>query len=305
MDISVVLATRNRALQLSETLEHYRKLNTENIRWELLVTDNGSTDDTLNVLKSVASDLPLSVFECPDPGKAAAVNLALEHASGALIVFTDDDILPDENWLLEYATGLTHWPNEAIFGGQIEPRFEPGTSAWIASPNFPLARVAYSHYKPADSEQKVSTAPFGGNFAVKRTVLMDARFDAEIGPRPGSYRMGVETELLTRLAKNGWNFVYLDRAFVQHVIRPEQTTERWLLKRAYNAGLSRGRNQRSSGKGPPMSATSLAYESIRLGLKYQVQRMFADEQSRLRTGVRWQQARGELQGRKDMSHPGE
>lgn len=60
VDISVVMATLNRDEQLRRTLDAYRSLDTTGIRWELIVVDNNSTDNTAGVLDAFV--IPGSVF---------------------------------------------------------------------------------------------------------------------------------------------------------------------------------------------------------------------------------------------------
>ena len=62
------------------------------------------------------------------------------------------------------------------------------------------------------------------------------RFDERFGPRTGSYPMGGETELMTRLDGAGLRAWHVRNAVVEHVIRPYQLTAEWLLSRAVRFG---------------------------------------------------------------------
>src|ERR1700676_1787445 len=103
MRITVAICTWNRAKLLDQTLTQMRELRIPvGVEWELLVVNNNCTDDTDAVLGRHAAHLPLQRLFQPRQGKSYAANLAVERSRGALIVWTDDDVLVDPNWLAEY-----------------------------------------------------------------------------------------------------------------------------------------------------------------------------------------------------------
>jgi glycosyltransferase involved in cell wall biosynthesis len=96
--VSVILATRNRAALLAETLDALAKQRWPRDRFEIVVADNGSTDDTRILVESFAraDDTPVVRYLfVAEPGKSHAVNAALRFARGDVLAFTDDDVLPD------------------------------------------------------------------------------------------------------------------------------------------------------------------------------------------------------------------
>jgi glycosyltransferase involved in cell wall biosynthesis len=68
-------------------------------KWDIVVADNGSLDGTAELLSAAEKRLPLvRVFE-PRRGKSRALNAAIRSAEGGLLVFADDDIIPEPGWL--------------------------------------------------------------------------------------------------------------------------------------------------------------------------------------------------------------
>src|SRR5580765_3816192 len=106
MFVSVVIATRNRQELLVETLAALAAQRWPRDRFEIIVADNGSTDATRSVVAQAAATAgapSIAHLFVGQPGKSHAVNAALQAARGDLIAFTDDDVLPDPNWIAALA----------------------------------------------------------------------------------------------------------------------------------------------------------------------------------------------------------
>lgn len=101
MKISVVIATYNRKESLRATLHALEKQRFPKADFEVCVVSDGSTDGTDKMLAEYQHTgvLNLHFFSQENKGPAAARNLAIRSASGEIIAFTDDDCLPNENWL--------------------------------------------------------------------------------------------------------------------------------------------------------------------------------------------------------------
>ncbi len=157
LDLSVIVATRNRSAILRETLASLKRLDTEGLRWELIVVDNGSTDDTAQILEQARQRLPLSILREERLGQNYARNRGLENARGELLIFSDDDILFPANWLREYLEASRRWPECGIFGGPIEPVFPEGVPVWIRE--HPQAGFVFGRFHPERSEGLSITEP--------------------------------------------------------------------------------------------------------------------------------------------------
>jgi len=241
LDVSVLIATRDRAVLLAQTLSHLARQQLEGLRWEVLVVDNGSRDATSQVLARTGRQLPLVALAEPKPGKNRALNRAVAAARGQLLIFADDDIIAPPHWVTALCGAAQRWPDDSIFGGQIAPLFPAGTPDWLAAPGFAYAGMAFGYYSLPVPEGPVDIAPFGANLALRRSLFATTCYCEAIGPQDGDYIMGSETELLLRLQSQGHRFIYVPAARVQHVVQPHQVTRRFLMKRAVRAGRSRAR----------------------------------------------------------------
>src|SRR5262245_21531557 len=94
--VSVIIPTRNRARGLKRLLDSLHGSTTlDSARLEIIVVNNGSTDETECLLKAEAAarrSNELIVLQQPIPGKSHAINLALGVAHGEILVVLDDDV---------------------------------------------------------------------------------------------------------------------------------------------------------------------------------------------------------------------
>jgi L-malate glycosyltransferase len=238
---TVLLATLNRAATLESVLDAYCRLDAPRAGWDLVVVDNGSTDRTKHVVESFSSRLPIRYHFEPTPGKNAALNSGLPLTCGDLVVFTDDDIYPRSDWLTRLCAAAESHRDFSVFCGIIEARWEVRPSESILRA-VPLS-VCYAIHNPGmhDGPSDAGHA-FGGNVAIRREVFRQGyRFDPSFGPRPRTYTMAGETELILRLAQDGHKVWCCESAIVEHLVPSAHVTTGWILKRAERWGRARAR----------------------------------------------------------------
>src|SRR3954463_164139 len=85
--MSIIMAVRNEAARLPARIDNLRALDSPADRLEIIVVDDGSTDDTLDVLFQHRD--VLHVVASPALGKASALNLGAARATGEALVFAD------------------------------------------------------------------------------------------------------------------------------------------------------------------------------------------------------------------------
>ena len=89
--VSIIIPLYNNEAYIAQTIDSCLGQTHDNI--EIIVVENGSTDKSYQVVKSI-DDKRLSVFQIPTPNAAAARNYGYQKATGAYIVFLDaDDVL--------------------------------------------------------------------------------------------------------------------------------------------------------------------------------------------------------------------
>jgi len=244
-DCSVVVCTYNRAASLADTLRALKAQQVpDSIDWEVVVVDNNSRDDTRAVVEAAAKDFPrLRYLFQPLQGLSHARNLGIEAARGALLLFTDDDVLPEPDWLACVVAGLRRHDADAC-GGYIAPIFEVPPPRWLTERfyGFLAVRTERTDDYPIES---ASQAPFGANMAVKRAVFdRVGLFDVTRGRSGKVLASGEDGELFERILAAGLRAWFIGDARVHHKVEAFRLSKRYLRRWRYqssrNIALSRG-----------------------------------------------------------------
>ena len=252
MRITVAICTWNRAKLLQQTLAKMVSLHIpRGVTWDLLVVNNNSTDHTESVLTSYLDKLPLSsVFE-PSPGQSYARNRAVHAAQGDLIIWTDDDVLVDSDWLAAYVDAADQWPTAAFFGGPIEPWFEGEAPPWLEQ-IYSRVENAFAARNLGEDPRLLTEGkfPFGANMAIRTKVQRRYLFDPKLGLRPGSRIVGDETAVFEEMTRDGLDGRWVPKAKVRHFIPKGRQTIKYL--RSYYHGYGQlcavKENQKEGGR---------------------------------------------------------
>jgi glycosyltransferase involved in cell wall biosynthesis len=115
--ISVVMATRNRCGHLRAAIDSVRSQRHE--RWELIVVDDGSTDDTPHLLAQI-EDPRIRALHLDHRGVCAARNAGLSAVTGDIVTYLDDDNLMHPGWLQAVAWAFERSPDtQVLYGARI------------------------------------------------------------------------------------------------------------------------------------------------------------------------------------------
>jgi glycosyltransferase involved in cell wall biosynthesis len=113
--ISIIIPTYNRRERLTELLESLAAQVGLTQRYEVIVVDDGSTDDT-EAVAAMAFPYRLRYFRQVNQGDAAARNTGAQHSQADLLVFFDDDILVAPDFLCHLVEAHACYPNSVIVG---------------------------------------------------------------------------------------------------------------------------------------------------------------------------------------------
>ncbi len=235
-DISVLIATYNRAATLRQTLENMVKLDMDGIDVQFVIINNNGSDNTKQIVESFFDRLKICYLYEPRSGKNCALNKALSEVSlGNVVVFTDDDVKPNKDWLRAIITTTKHNPDYSVFGGRIYAVWpQKNVPLWMMSSTIQTFGFAVHNYGNTDHIYAPTEYPFGPNFWVRRDVFTNnRRFNENIGPKPRNRIMGSETSFLMQLKKDGYRMLYCPSVIVGHIVQSYQITPSYLKKKAF------------------------------------------------------------------------
>ena len=227
MLITVIMCTRNRARQLRNVLDTFVRLTPPvDATWEMLVVDNGSTDDTAATIDAFADRLPLRRISEPKAGLSNARNAGVRAAKGEYICWTDDDVELDPGWLAAYARAFHRYRDGTIFGGIVEPVFEAPPPDWMVESASLGPMLAKRDHGPVEKlvPADVRFYPYGANFAVRTREQSLVEYDPKLGVSPAQKRLGEETCVLRSIAAMGGKQYWIPDARVRHIIPANRTS---------------------------------------------------------------------------------
>jgi GT2 family glycosyltransferase len=223
--VSIVVPVYNDSDGVSQTLDSLAKRGA--LSAELLVVDNGSTDDTPEFIRSYAGDYDSVHLLVEDEiqGSYAARNKGIQHADGNVLGFLDADETVDEDWL-DTALEAMHEQDVDYLGCNVELTLPEDTivGRYNAYTGFPVKQyLEEEHYAPTCA------------LLVKREVFEDVgRFDARL-------ISGGDREFGERVHEAGYEQGYAEDATVYH---PARTSFESLAKKNFRVGRGFCQKQR-------------------------------------------------------------
>ncbi len=114
MRFSIVIPTYNRSEKLKECLKALFDQDYPKKEYEIIVVDDGSTDNTPQLLKKMQklSHVPLYFFLQPNQGQGVARNKGIQEAQGGIILLIGDDIIATPQLLKEHDRTHKNHPEE-------------------------------------------------------------------------------------------------------------------------------------------------------------------------------------------------
>jgi len=216
IQLSVLLATRNNANVLRELLSRLGSCVAPR-SWEIVIVDNGSTDSTAALVKEYAERLPVRYFFEGRQGKSRALNRGLKHARGEVVVFTDDDINPDADWLVNIVRVMQSHPDINVLGGKIrvDKRLLP---AWLVN-SYNLMGILLSEHDLGNREMRYQAGkyPYGPNLSVRSRQLagLNNPWPEDVGPGT-SLPLGDEFIFITNINADSQDCLYSPECIVDH-----------------------------------------------------------------------------------------
>jgi glycosyltransferase involved in cell wall biosynthesis len=218
LELAVVIPTRERAElvnRLLASLEVQQGLPSGS--WEVVVVVDGSADGTADAIASRRFSFPLTTLELRHSGAGSARNKGWMHTQAPLVLFLDDDLLPNPRLLAQHVSAHREHRNTVVLGRNSPDRSAP-TDAWTLYDQATMA----ARYAAMGQKEVPSGIHVGGNFSVQRTHLeLVGGFDDHL-------LISEHIDLGFRLAQLGLTFAYEPGAEAVHCGR--RSYDKWCLR---------------------------------------------------------------------------
>jgi glycosyltransferase involved in cell wall biosynthesis len=236
--VSVIVPTYNRARTLAVTLESLVAQSYDPKKYEILVVDNNSSDNTRQVVEKLQSKTvpPLRYFFEPRQGVHYARNGVLKHARGEILYYTDDDMIADVDLLKEIVKPFGYDHKVAAVTGRVLPKWEQEPPEWI------LYLCRNHLLSLQDRPERLLICSHDCGVISCHQALRREAFVKSGGYNPentaGEWIGDGETGLNIKLQQLGYLFGYTSSSITHHMIPAERMTQRYLNKRLANQGNS-------------------------------------------------------------------
>jgi GT2 family glycosyltransferase len=214
----VVLPTWNRLGTLRQALEALGSQTVSSADFEVVVVSDGSTDGTDEEIRRTKTPFSLNFFSQENAGPASARNRGVALASGDLVLFLDDDVVPEPHLLEEHLRSHGSQGDRVVV---IGPMLTPADYR----PN-PFVRWEQAMlYKQYEAMERGDWEPnyrqfYTGNASLRRELLLS------VGGFDERFRRAEDVETAYRLGQAGATFFFNNRAVGYHYA--QRSFESWL-----------------------------------------------------------------------------
>lgn len=229
MTCSIIICTRNRAEMLEKTLLAFQRVVVpQDMQVEMIIVDNGSSDCTKEVIQSAKHPfMAIRQLTVPLPGKSRGLNAAIASAEGEVLLFTDDDVEPDGDWIEKMARPLFSMRCDAVSG--TISLGEELRRPWLTS----YHGVFLAWTTPAENSPDL----IGASMGIRRSVFdVIGPFDENLGP--GASGFGEEGLLCKQMRETGMVIFPVNDTHVVHHPDPSRLLRKSWLATAESVGKS-------------------------------------------------------------------
>lgn len=239
--LSVIIPTQNRSKYLSSLLDSLFLQKAGSFAWEIIVVDNASTDDTLDVAQEKTRQAPVPlryVYELK-PGLHQSRHRGTREAEGELIAFLDDDTVLSPEWISGVDLILSKKADAVV--SRILPKWEELPPKWLTE-LITNGKFSYLTLLDLGKEPKQIDPVFvwGASFFVRRSLIYElGGFHPDgLPPELLRYRGDGEWGFFRVFKQQGYNAWYDPRSIAYHRVSAKRMTLDYLCQRSYNEGIS-------------------------------------------------------------------
>ncbi|MBP7652817.1 glycosyltransferase family 2 protein [Candidatus Dependentiae bacterium] len=244
-ELSVIIPTFNRAHYLDITLDSLLNQTLSYEKFEIIIVDNGSTDNTKEISDSYKTKFShLKYIYEPKAGLHNARHCGLKNAVSDILVYADDDIKAFPAWLESVMKSFQD-ENTVLVGGNNFPEFEEQPPDWISGlweKSYYGKSMGYLSLIEFGNKKKEIPAYYvwGCNFAVRKQIVYDAGgFHPDAFPANYiKFRGDGESTVTNYIMQKKLKTFFVPEASVYHIIPASRLTLDYFKKRSYQQGIT-------------------------------------------------------------------
>jgi len=212
--ISIIIPTYNRAKFLPRAINSVLRQTYRD--WELIIVDDGSTDNTKEVVQPYLEDKRIQYYYKKNSGAAASRNFGVNKAKFKWITFLDSDDEAKHNWLSSYIKIINNGNDIVLCSSGAEIIDETGKIIDVKKPSTFKFIIDENKYKITN----------GGTFILKKEIFNN------IGGYDGQLKANQHTELAIRLIsyikENNLKVNYTEKNLIKiHIHKGERIRNNW------------------------------------------------------------------------------
>jgi glycosyltransferase involved in cell wall biosynthesis len=241
MELSIIISTYNNAVSLVRTLDSVIKQDYDKTKWECVVVNNNSTDDTAERVTAFINAHPevnIRLVDESEQGLSFARNRGIEESKGQFVAFIDDDETINEGFVSAY---IDLFYNHGAFAasGALKVRYDSKRPKWMS--HYTEKMIA----NPFDLGKEIITVtskitPTGGNMAFNRELFnLYGNFDTNLGRKGNELFGGEENDMFKRIRDLGERVFYTPHAVAYHHIADRKLSPEYFDRLSYGIGVSK------------------------------------------------------------------
>ncbi|MFN7709499.1 MAG: glycosyltransferase [Holosporales bacterium] len=216
MRVSLIINTYNRMHTLPTTLRSLHHLRYPDL--EVIVVDGPSTDGTWEYLEKNWAD-KVKLYRCDEANLSVSRNIGVQHASGDIVCFTDDDGVPEPDWIDQLVPAYLDNPKVAAVGGWVRNHTGVAyqTKCIVSRRDSSSENMIEDPAIIGDAKPHSDAFPalIGVNSSFRKSALM------EVGGFDEVYAYFLdETDVIARLVDAGYLIKIIPEAEVHHKYAP-------------------------------------------------------------------------------------
>lgn len=254
--LSVIIPTRNRSKLLQNTISSITNQTFPKEEFEVIVIDNGSTDNTKEVVMSFSSVLPNLQYHYDDtPGLHVGRHNGYKLAKSDILVYADDDIEVFPTWLEGVFESFSD-ANVMLVGGKDLPKYEQKPPFWIEELWYKADKEgrslgALSIVDLGNEIKEISPYyVYGCNYSVRKSLITETK---------GFHPDGVPFDIIELrgdgewyvnkyIIEKGYKVIYNPKASVYHVVTKDRLTLDYFKRRSFRRGVENSYAHKRYGK---------------------------------------------------------